>query len=202
MSADFTHPTGNPGLKPVRSWPWRSWASQKSLIYFISHVNIQPIGWASSLWSYTVFFFFALCLTLFLTEAVRNKGKYLRLWVVDGSESTTATSLAIIWIIANTWKSERSGGGGRGNAGQKKKSQGRFLEDNFIKSSCLKWCHPFYSLYSIAFLKLGIAILMCSKNITSKVNVWILAEKIKQRAVGHGAGGKNPKWLRVLKSKI
>lgn len=98
----FHMPTGNTVLKPVRSWPCRSWASQKSPIYFVwlSYSLLCTQATCDLRQSFT----FVLYLTLFLTEAMRNRGRYFCLNVVDGSESTTAASLAIIWIIANTWE--------------------------------------------------------------------------------------------------
>ena len=56
-------------------------------------------------------------------------------------------------------------------------TQGSTWKDTFLASPRLKWCHLFYSPNSIASLKLILSIPMRSKNVTSKVNVWIEDER-------------------------
>lgn len=63
-------------------------------------------------------------------------------------------------------------------------TQGSTWKDYFLASPCLKWCHLFDSLNSIASLKLILSILMSSKNVMSKVNAWIEAER-KREVGGH-----------------
>lgn len=89
-------------------------------------------------------------------------------------------------------------------------TQGNTWKHNFLASPRLKWCHLFYSLNSIASLKLVLSILMRSKDVTSNVNAWIGADR--ERKVGghmyththtHTVVEKeNRKWLKVLKSMI
>lgn len=106
----FCPPTGNSGLKLIRSCPCWSWANQKSpcLLHLPCEYNWYM---AYRLWKQLVIlqslWVCVLYLTLFLTEAVRIREKYFCSYVVDSSESTTATNLAIIWIIANMWEEYR-----------------------------------------------------------------------------------------------
>lgn len=89
-------------------------------------------------------------------------------------------------------------------------TQGSTWKDNFLASPRLKWCHLFYSLNSIASLKLILSILMRRKNVTSKVNACMEAER-EREVGGHmythththsGRERKNHNWLKVLKSMI